>query len=315
MPRQTLSYLRSLFAQRGIAPRRDLGQNFLIDLNLHDFIARAADIAPSDVVLEVGPGAGALTSLLAEKAAAVVAVEIDPAMARLAGEAVAGLPHVRVLNCDALAGKNRLNPEVLDNLRSGLAVSPDRRLKLVANLPYNIATPLIVNLLVHPELCPALMVVTIQRELAERIVAEPATEAYGALSVTVQALADAEIIRLLSPKVFWPRPKVESAVVSIRPQAEKRAAIGDVAWFHTVVRRIFLHRRKNLRVVLFSEWRDHWRDKAEVDAFLAELGLSESGHVRAEVMDVDEFRTLAEALRQKFGGPVAIEPHRPSGRA
>ena len=124
---------------------------------------------------------------------------------------------------------------------------------------------MITNLLVHPELCPALMVVTIQRELAERMCARPATPAYGAVSVVVQALADVSIVRSLPPTVFWPRPKVDSAVVAIRPDAGKRAAVGDVAWFHEVVRRVFLHRRKYLRHVLAEIWRDRWT-KTEVDS-------------------------------------------------
>ena len=108
--RQTQSYLRELFARHGIAPRHRYGQNFLIDLNIHELIVNAAEVGPGDVVLEVGPGAGALTALMAERGAAVVAVDIDPAMARLAAEATAGMPNVRVLNADALAGKNTLNP-------------------------------------------------------------------------------------------------------------------------------------------------------------------------------------------------------------
>src|SRR3954468_10652961 len=184
--RQTQSYLRNLFARRGIAPQHRYGQNFLIDLNLHELIAGAAEVGPDDVILEVGPGAGALTALMAERGAAVVAVEIDPAMARLTAEAVEGRPNVRVLNVDALLNKHTIDPEVLDNVRAGLAISPEKRFKLVANLPYNVATPLLSNLLVHPELCPTLMVATIQLELAERLRAEPATEHYGALSVLMQ---------------------------------------------------------------------------------------------------------------------------------
>src|SRR4051812_22598054 len=216
--RQTQSYLRNLFARRGIAPQHRHGQNFLIDLNLHGLIVRTAEVGPDDVVLEVGSGAGALTALLAARAAAVVVAEIDPGMAALTAEAVAGLPNVRVLNVDALAGKSTLSPEVLDNVRAGLAVAPRRRLKLVANLPYHIATPIVTNLLVHPELCPARIVVTIQLELAERMRAEPEQEAYGALSILVQALADCTIVRTLPPSVFWPRPKVDSAIVSITPR-------------------------------------------------------------------------------------------------
>ena len=303
--RQTQSYLRNLFARRGIAPQHRYGQNFLIDLNIHELIARAADVAPADVVLEVGPGAGALTALMAEKASAVVAVEIDPAMARLTAEAVNGRPNVRVVNADALAGKHELNPEVLDNVRAGLAVAPDRRFKLVANLPYNVATPIVSNLLVHPELCPSLMVVTIQLELAERMRAGPTTEAYGGLSVLVQALADVEVVRTLPPKVFWPRPKVASAVIRIKPDPARRAAVGDLPWFHSVVRQLFLHRRKNLRRVLHSLWRDRWT-KPEVDAMLEGLGLT--GLIRAEAMDVEELIGLAHALKARFGDEAAPSP-------
>src|SRR6201999_4572112 len=129
------------------------------------------------------------------------------------------------------------------------------------------------NLLVDPTLSPALLVVTIQLELAERLRAGPATEHYGALSVLVQALADVSLVRTLPPSVFWPRPKVDSAVVSIRPNPAKRAEITDLPWFHSIVRRIFLHRRKNLRRVLYSLWRGRWT-KPEVDALLERLGLT-----------------------------------------
>jgi 16S rRNA (adenine1518-N6/adenine1519-N6)-dimethyltransferase len=306
-PRQTLSYLRGLFDRHGMAPQRQYGQNFLIDLNIHDLIARTAELGPGDVVLEVGPGAGALTALMAEEAGAVVAVDIDPAMAGLAREAAGDLPNVRVLNLDAMKGKNRLNPVMIDSVMSGLAAAPGRRLKLVANLPYNIATPLIVNLLVHPEPAPVpeRMVVTIQLELAERMLAAPGAGAYGSLSVMIQALTDVEVVRTLSPKVFWPRPKVDSAVVKIVPSASKRAAIPDLPWFHAVVRRIFLHRRKNLRKVLHAAWRDRW-DKPEIDAMLGELGLEPQ--VRAEAMNVEELIDLAEAMKRRLGDGADADP-------
>ncbi|WP_406698497.1 16S rRNA (adenine(1518)-N(6)/adenine(1519)-N(6))-dimethyltransferase RsmA [Singulisphaera sp. Ch08] len=295
--RQTQSYLRNLFARRGVAPQHRYGQNFLIDLNIHELIVNAAEVGPDDVILEIGPGAGALTALMAERGAAVVAVEIDPAMARLTTEAVEGRLNVRVLNVDALANKHTMNSEVLDNVRAGLAVAPEKRLKLVANLPYNVATPLISNLLVHPELCPTLMVVTIQLELAQRICAGPEEKEYSALSVLVQSLAEVSIVRTLAPTVFWPRPKVESAVISIRPDPAKRALVHNLAWFHLVIRQIFLHRRKNLRRVLYSLWRDRWT-KPEVDAFLEGLGLT--GLVRAEAMNVEELLTLAQKLGELF---------------
>ena len=303
-PRQTQTFLRNLFARHGIAPRHRFGQNFLIDLNIHDLIVTTAEVGQGDVVLEVGPGAGALTALMAGTGAAVVAVDIDPGMAMLAGEATAMFPNVRVLHVDALKGKNRLNPVVLDNLLSGLAAAPDRRFKLVANLPYNVATPIIGNLLVHPVIRPERLVVTIQLELAQRMVAPPESKDYGALSVLVQALTDVTLVRTLPPSVFWPRPNVESAIIMLVPSESKRAEVGDVAWFQSVVRRIFLHRRKNLRRVLYSLWRDRWT-KEEVDEMLAGLGLT--GQVRAEAMSVDEHVTLAAALRARLGSDAPGE--------
>lgn len=300
MARQTTSYLRDLFSKRGIAPQHRYGQNFLIDLNIHDTIVRDAEIGPDDVILEVGPGAGALTARMAELAAAVVAIEIDPAMAKLTGEATADFPNVRVLNVDALAGKHKIEPALIDNVRSGLAVDPGRRLKLVANLPFHIATPLITNLLleVDADVVPALMVVTIQKEVGERLLATPQTDAYGSLAATVQAVADVELLRILPPSVFWPQPKIDSAVVKIVPNAEKRAAIPDLPWFHDVVRKLFLHRRKNLRGVIHAFWRDRL-SKPEIDAFLEDQGLD--GQIRAEALAVEELIDLAEALRARLG--------------
>lgn len=302
--RQTQSYLRTLFAQRGVAPKHRYGQNFLIDLNIHELIVKTAELGGQDLVLEVGPGAGAMTEVMTDQASDVIAIDIDPAMVELTAAATAGKANVQILQADILAGKNQINPAVLDQIRAGLAAASDRRLKLVANLPYNVATPVITNFLVHPELCPERIVVTIQLELAERMRAKPGTPEYGALSVLVQALTDFELVRVLSPSVFWPRPQVESAVVKIVPNAEKRAAIGDLGWFHHVVRRVFLHRRKNLRGVLFSLWRERWT-KAEVDELLETLGLT--GMIRAETMNVEEFIDLARALRVRMGESAEVD--------
>jgi 16S rRNA (adenine1518-N6/adenine1519-N6)-dimethyltransferase len=258
----------------------------------------AATVDANDVILEVGPGTGALTTLLAGRAAAVVAIDVDRAMARLTTEAVAGLDNVQVLVGDALANKSTIEPRVLDSVRNALAGGNGRNFKVVANLPYHIATPLIINLLVHPELCPTLIVVTIQKELADRLCAQASTAAYGAVSVVIQNLADVSLVRALPPSAFWPRPKVDSAVVALRPNAEKRAAVGDVAWFHDIVRRVLCHRRKYIRHVLAGIWPDRW-SKAEVDSWLESQGYS--GQSRAESLSVDAFRSLALALRQRWG--------------
>jgi len=297
-PRQTQSYLQNLFAQRGIVPQRRFGQNFLIDLNIHDLIVRTAQVEPGDLILEIGSGTGALTALLAARGATVVAVDVDPGMTRLTAEAVAGFSSVRVLNVDALESKHRLDAQVLDNVRAGLAAGQGRCFKVVANLPYHVATPVILNLLVDAELCPSLMVVTVQRELADRLSAAAASATYGAVSVVVQALADVSIERTLPPSVFWPRPKVDSAIVSIRSNSQKRALVGNVAEFHELVRRMFLHRRKYMRHVLADIWRDQW-SKADVDAWLEEQGLS--GQLRAEALNVEEFLALAHALHERWG--------------
>ena len=170
-------------------------------------------------------------------------------------------------------------------MRAALA-GTGKQLKLVANLPYHIATPLIVNLLVHPELCPALMVVTIQKELAERICAPAATSDYGAVSVRDPGPCRC-VDRAFTPAVcLLAAAQVDSAVVAIRPDAAKRAAVGDVAWFHDIVRRLFFHRRKYIRHVLAGAWRDRWT-KAEVDAWLAANEIS--GQLRAESLRVIEF--------------------------
>lgn len=302
--RQTQSYLRSLFDKHGISPQHRLGQNFLIDLNIHELIVATAEVGANDVILEVGSGTGALTSLMAERGAVVVAVDVDPAMVMLTTEAVAGLSRVRVVHRDALAGKHRLDSVVVESVREEMAARSDTHLKLVANLPYQVATPLIANLLVHAELCPELMVVTIQKELAERFCAKPSTPAYGAVSVLIQSIAEVSIVRLLPPTVFWPRPQVESAVVMIRPNDVKRAAVGDVTWFHEVVRRLFLHRRKCIRHVLASGWFSE-SSKAEVDHWLEQYGIS--GERRAEALGIAEFLELTKALRERGSG-AASEP-------
>ena len=143
----------------------------------------------------------------------------------------------------------------------------------MANLPYNVATPIVSNLLVHPELRPERLVVTIQKELADRMVAPPATEAYGALSVLCQALAEVDARPGPAARASSGRGRRSTRRSSCSsPTRPSAAPIGDLPWFHSVVRRVFLHRRKNLRSVLSSLFRDRWT-KPEVDALLESLGL------------------------------------------
>lgn len=306
-PRQTLSYLRTLFEERGIQPRNKLGQNFLIDLNLIDLVIRTAEITADDLALEVGSGTGSLTMRLVENAGAVVSVEIDPAFATLTREAVSshyalfasGTPgkgtaeaNVRLLHTDVLAGKNHLSPMVLDTLRELLAGSAAKQVKLIANLPYAVAVPVISNLLLT-DLPIERMVVTVQWEIADRLLAVPGTRDYGALAVLVQSVADVSLVRKLSPTVFWPRPQVDSAIVLIRPDPARRAQVGDVNRFRAFLRDLYVHRRKNLRSAL-SGLPTGRIARAEVDARLAALSLD--GSCRAETLDVAQHLRLCQTF-------------------
>src|ERR1051325_6934190 len=145
LPRQTQSYLRDLFQVNRLHPKNKLGQNFLIDLNLVDFVVRARELTRADLALEVGSGPASLTAKLAESAGSVLSVEIDPAFAELARETVHAHDNARIINVDVLKNKNQLNPEVLSNLDEMRAKYRPERVKLIANLPYAVATPVISN--------------------------------------------------------------------------------------------------------------------------------------------------------------------------
>lgn len=290
-PRQTLSYLLELFHKHGLRPKNKLGQNFLIDLNLLDVILRAAELTQEDLAVEIGTGTGSLTARLADHAGAVFSVEIDPAFYKLAKENIGDRPHVRLVHADILKNKNHFNPEVLAQLEGFCRVYPLPRLKLVANLPYAVATPVIANFLLL-DWAFERMVVTVQWEIAERLWARPGTKDYGALAVLVQSVADVTLVRKLPPAVFWPRPQVASAIVQIRPNAARRQRAPEVQRLRNLLRDLYAHRRKNLRGALISM--PGRLDKETVDAKLAELGLD--GSVRAETLAVEEHWRLAEAF-------------------
>jgi 16S rRNA (adenine1518-N6/adenine1519-N6)-dimethyltransferase len=290
-PRQTLSYLRQLFQERHIQPKNKLGQNFLIDLNLLDTLTRTAELTKEHLVLEVGCGTGSLTSRLSDQAGAVLAVEIDPTFFVLAQETIGERSNVLFVHADVLKNKNEINPTVLEALADLQKRSGRNRLKLVANLPYAVATPVIANFLLTG-LAFEDLVVTVQWEIAERLIARPSTKDYGALAVMVQSLADVTIIRQLPPTVFFPRPQVSSAIVQIRPNAAKRAQVGEVARLRSFLRDLYSHRRKNLRGALCAM--PSRRSKSDVDRQLADLGIE--GTVRAEDLDREQHLRLCAAF-------------------
>ena len=293
--RQTITYLMRRFNEAGIRPDVRHGQNFLIDLNLLDLLVNAAKIGPQDVVLEVGTGLGSLTARLASLAAAVVTVEIDARLYQLATEELTDCTNVTILLQDALRTKNSLDSRLVEALKLQLAAGPNRQLKLAANLPYNVATPILSNLLMFDPV-PVSLTATIQKELAERLVAVPGVKDYSALSIWMQAICDVEIVRVMSPTVFWPQPKVHSAIVQITPNAEKRARILDLEFFHQFVRNLFLHRRKFLRGVLANMLKEQL-EKPTVDEILQNLAFPVG--VRAEQLDVSTMLQLCEAVRKR----------------
>lgn len=309
-PRQTISFLQKRFREVGLEPDKKHGQNFLIDINLIDLLIRTADLGKEDVVLEIGTGTGSLTARMAELAAEVVTVEIDEHLHLLASEELIDVPNVTLLHQDALRNKNNLHDNVLFAVRQKLAEEPDRRFKLAANLPYNVATPILSNLL-STDITPTSMTATIQRELGERIVAPPRTKDYSALSIWMQALCDVEIVRIMPPEVFWPRPKVESAIIHIVPRPEKRAKIPDVRYFHEFVRSLFFHRRKFLRGVLVAAYKERL-DKSDIDAVMAEHQFGPT--TRAEELEVPTILALCETLRGRDSNSAAAKPEQTNVR-
>lgn len=293
---QTISFLTRRFREKGIRPATRHGQNFLIDPNLQQLLVNRADLSPEDVVLEVGTGSGSLTLLLADRAAAVVTVEIDRHLHELARDELDDCRNVLLLQHDVLAGKNRIESRIMDAVRDAAVEHQARQWKLVANLPFNVATPVISNLLL-PDDAPYSMTVTIQKELADRIVAEPSTKDYGALSLWIQSQCKAEIVRILPPSVFWPRPKVESAIIHLARDDDRRDAIPDRRYWHDFARAFFFHRRKYLRTVLQSAFKRRLR-KDEVGQIIQQCQIVPT--VRGEQLSMEQIFALCEAFRQRL---------------
>jgi 16S rRNA (adenine1518-N6/adenine1519-N6)-dimethyltransferase len=258
---QSKQEIQSLLQQAGSSPRHRFGQNFMIDQNLVRLIADAGELSSNDLVIEVGPGTGTLTDELLSHGGQVVAVEIDRDLAGMLRERFASEPRFELIEGDALDGKHAIHPQLAERIAKAQATG--QTVKLVANLPYNIASPLVVELLLAGV---TQLAFTVQKEVADRLKSKAGEEAYGPITVMVQMLSDVEVLRTLPPQAFWPQPKIDSALVRLRraDRLQDRAR-----GFGKFVQRLFAARRKTLRRALAMQ---------EIDAgtVLADLGIDDS---------------------------------------
>jgi len=241
---QTKRQIHDLLTSSGVYPNKRLGQHFLIDLNLMRLLVDSANIQKDDVVLEVGCGTGSMTEALAEKAGRIIAVELDKNLSEIAAKQLAKSENVEVISTDILESKNTLSQTVTKALDLAGRKCPGRML-LVANLPYSAASPVIMNLITGPTTADG-MYVTVQKEVADRMTAAPASSDYGILSIFLAASGDVKTIRTLKPTVFWPQPQVDSAMVCFIRYRAKSDRIENMELFSETVHLFMGHRRKTL---------------------------------------------------------------------
>jgi len=232
---QTLTEIKALLAERGIHPKKALGQNFLIDHNLITRLVDTSGAAAGDLVLEIGPGTGTLTEELLARGCRVLACELDAVLCELLRSRLGDDPNFTLIEGDCLASKRSLAPPVVEALG-------DQSFRLVANLPYGAGTPLLLVLLTQFPNCRSFHV-TIQREVGDRLLAAPGTDDYGSISIVAQLAARFERIATLNPACFWPRPKVDSVMIG-GPRVDTGDT--DLAAVAQTAQTLFTQRRKQV---------------------------------------------------------------------
>jgi 16S rRNA (adenine1518-N6/adenine1519-N6)-dimethyltransferase len=264
----------------GLFPKKRLGQHFLVDRNILSKVIRTAEVGKEDVVLEVGPGLGEMTLALARLAKQVIAVEIDPKLAEILEKKLADCPNVELVKGDIL------KVDFGSFLRK-----EGHPVKVVANLPYQISTPLLFRFIESKEAFSTFTLM-LQREVAERMVAPPGGKEYGPLSIFVQLFLDMSLRFFIKPPAFFPSPKVESAVVHMVWKGKPLLDEKDEKWFKSVVKASFSHRRKTLANALKHS------ELSLPDSFesrMEKVGIDPRR--RPETLTVEEFISLAEALK------------------
>lgn len=280
------SAVLSLMREHHIRASKPLGQHFIIDRNVLRRIIEAAQLQEDDHVLEVGTGFGTLTAALAVRCKLVVTVEKDKKLARIAGELLSPFANVKLIADDFLALEL---PKVLEqgsNGHKGLW-------KVVGNLPYYVTKPILMKILSHRHLFE-LCVLTVQREVAERIASRHGTKAYGILSIAVQLFSDVELLFDISPKCFLPPPRVTSKVVRLRMLMAPRYELVDETLFFEVVKAAFSERRKRIVNSLSSYAHRLGLSRKQIEDAIRTAGINPSE--RAEHISIDGYAKLAEAI-------------------
>ena len=296
---QTISWLKPELFKNNIRPNKRFGQNFLIDQNILTFIVKAGEANENDVVLEIGTGTAALTNLLAEKARSVVTVEIDKGLYAFAQKVAKGHENIIFINKDVIINKSHLEPDVINVVERLLHTSDSggecagSDLKVIANLPYNISTPLIINLL-ESNFPLKLMVLTLQRDITNRLSARPGTKDYGILSVISQYFCKIEVLKHLPPDVFWPSPKVESSIVKlVLYNKDEVTPISNYGLFRNIVKTIFMSRRKTICNSLKVLYKGSVSNELILPV-LETVGIDPA--VRGETLDVEKIIKLTYEL-------------------
>lgn len=279
------SVTRAILERHGFTFKKSFGQNFLTDTNILQKIVDTAEIDRNVNVIEIGPGIGALTEFLAERAAQVMAFEIDERLIPILADTLRDFDNVTVINEDIL--KSDLQTHIKNFANPGLPI------KVVANLPYYITTPILMHL-IESKIPFADFVVMMQKEVADRISAEPKTKAYGSLSIAVQYYMTAKVAFIVPRTVFVPAPNVDSAILKMTRRQSPLVAVKDQDFFFDVAKASFVHRRKTLWNNLTNRFGKEEETKSKLQAALEKAELKPN--IRGEALSIPDFGRLADAL-------------------
>lgn len=278
---------RAILERHGFTFKKSFGQNFLTDTNILQKIVDTAEIDKGVNVIEIGPGIGALTEFLAENAAEVMAFEIDDRLIPILADTLARFDNVQVVNQDILKADLQTQIQAFKN--------PDLPIKVVANLPYYITTPILMHL-IESKIPFAEFVVMMQKEVADRISAMPNTKAYGSLSIAVQYYMTAKVSFIVPRTVFVPAPNVDSVILKMVRRDQPVVSVQDEDFFFRVSKVAFVHRRKTLWNNLTSHFGKSEVTKAKLEKALEIAKIKPS--IRGEALSIPDFASLADALKE-----------------